>query len=559
MKKHSVLLLSGLLFLQLFTARADERPIWASASGEDERGAWADFAVNGATQRMRYIPAGTFIMGSPETEEFRQAGEIQHPVTLTEPFWLADSELTQALWTNVTAFNRSRWDDDPNLPVENVSWNDGKKFFQGLEKIIPGLKACYPTEAQWEYACRAGTAGPRYADMTNISWWAGNANYRTHPVKQRPPNSWGLYDMHGNVHEWCEDWYVPYSGQPETNPSPASGEGRIVRGGWAVDAAQTMRAAHRLGGDHPGGRYGNTGLRICIPASVSSVEKAEAVVSIPSKPILLWPEGAPGAMGDTDEDKPSITAYIPEHPNGASMLIVPGGGYHILVDYEGRDFALFLNKYGITGFVLKHRLGKRGGDFTKGYRHPIMMNDAARALRLIRTKAPEWGIDPARIGMMGCSSGGHLTSTMMTHFDYGNPETADPVDRASSRPDVAILCYPVVKISDQQWTMKMLLGMGEIDPKLIDELSAEKNIRPDTPPCFMLHTFEDSISTLNSVDLAAALHKQGVPYELHVFEKGKHGLSLCDKPPFTDPHPWAKDLTFWLEIRNFINRQGTEQ
>ncbi len=104
MKKHSVLLLSGLLFLQLFTARADERPIWASASGEDERGAWADFAVNGATQRMRYIPAGTFIMGSPETEEFRQAGEIQHPVTLTEPFWLADSELTQALWTNVTAF-----------------------------------------------------------------------------------------------------------------------------------------------------------------------------------------------------------------------------------------------------------------------------------------------------------------------------------------------------------------------------------------------------------------------------------------------------------------------
>lgn len=546
--------LLAVLFLTSSAAwAAPGKPAWASETGTDQYGAWAEFSVNSVTQRMRYIPAGTFMMGSPTNEEFRLPGEIQHEVTLTEPFWLADSELTQALWTNVTGFNRSRWDDDPNLPVENISWNDGKKFFQGLEKMIPGLKACYPTEAQWEYACRAGTAGPRYADMTNISWWAGNANYRTHPVKQLPPNAWGLYDMHGNVHEWCEDWHVPYTGQPQTNPSPASGEGRNVRGGWAVDA-KDQRAARRFGGDHPSGRYGNTGIRICIPSTVSTEKQIAAAVSVPSGPVLLWPEGAPGALGDTDEDKPSITAYIPEHPNGASMLIVPGGGYHILVDYEGRDFALFLNKYGITGFVLKHRLGKRGGDFTKGYRYPIMMDDAARALRLIRTRSAEWGLDPARIGMMGCSSGGHLTSTMMTHFDYGNPESADPVDRSSSRPDIAVLCYPVVKIDQQQWTMKMLLG-DRPAPELIDELCAEKNVRPDSPPCFMLHTFEDGISATHSVDLAAALHAKGVPYELHVFEKGKHGLSLCDKPPFTDPHPWAKDLIFWLEIRNFVNTE----
>ena len=107
--------------------------------------------------------------------------------------------------------------------------------------------------------------------------------------------------------------------------------------------------------------------------------------------------------------------------------------------------------------------------------------------------------------------------------------------------------------------MKMLLGMGEIKQEQIDELSAEKNVRPDTPPCFMLHTFEDGISAMHSVDLAAALYKQGVPFEIHVFEKGKHGLSLCDKPPFDDPHPWAKDMIFWLKIRNFVTSEGNEQ
>lgn len=498
-------------------------------------------------------------MGSPTNEQFRKDNEVQRKVTLTEAFWLADSEVPQDLWNAVMGTNRCRWNDDPKLPVENTSWNDGQAFCRKLNAAIPDLHITYPTEAQWEYACRAGSTAERYGPMTNISWWAGNARYRTHPVKQLTPNEWGLYDMLGNVQEWCLDWYAEYDGQVATNPAGLKGNGRSVRGGSCTQAAFGQRAAFRPGGDHPGGRYGNIGLRLCIPEGATVSSETAVREPIPKSPLLLWPEGAPGALGDTDEDKPSITAYVPEHPNGASMLIVPGGGYHILVDYEGRDYSEFLNQYGITCFVLKHRLGKRGGDPAKGYRHPIMMNDAARALRTIRTRSKSWGLDPDRVGMMGSSSGGHLTSTMMTHFDYGDPDAKDFIDRASSRPDLAVLCYPVIKIDQQKYSCLMLLGTNNPPQELVDDLSADKRIRPDSPPTFFLHTWEDdTVKMENSWDLAAALRKAGVPFEFHLFEKGKHGLSMCDKPPFKEAHPWAKDLIFWLEIRNFVNAEGTE-
>ena len=147
-------------------------------------------------------------------------------------------------------------------------------------------------------------------------------------------------------------------------------------------------------------------------------------------PIPLWPDGAPGALGGTTNDIPTLTPYLPDAANlsGAAIVICPGGGYAHLAPHEGNDFALWLNQHGVTCFVLKYRLGSHG------YRHPAMLQDAARAVRLVRARAAEWNIDPKRVGIMGSSAGGHLASTLMTHFDSGQPDAADPVERQSSRP-----------------------------------------------------------------------------------------------------------------------------
>src|SRR5262245_28349209 len=149
-------------------------------------------------------------------------------------------------------------------------------------------------------------------------------------------------------------------------------------------------------------------------------------------PLPLWPEGAPGALGKEDKDVPSITPYSPEpdKATGAALVVCPGGGYGGLAPHEGRDYALWLNGHGVAVFVLKYRLG------SGGYRHPAMLSDAARALRLVRAKAADWKIDPHRVGIMGSSAGGHLASTLLTHFDSGNPAAEDPIERQSSRPDI---------------------------------------------------------------------------------------------------------------------------
>ena len=145
------------------------------------------------------------------------------------------------------------------------------------------------------------------------------------------------------------------------------------------------------------------------------------------------------------------------------------------------------------------------------------------------------------------------------HITYPTEAQWEYACRASSRPDIAILCYPVIKIDQQKYSCLMLLGTNNPPQELVDDLSADKRIRPDSPPTFFLHTWEDdTVKMENSWDLAAALRKAGVPFEFHLFEKGKHGLSMCDKPPFKEAHPWAKDLIFWLEIRNFVNEEGTE-
>jgi acetyl esterase/lipase len=270
----------------------------------------------------------------------------------------------------------------------------------------------------------------------------------------------------------------------------------------------------------------------------------------PLPPIPLWPGAAPGALGDEEADRPTLTPYLPapETASGAAIVVCPGGGYGGLAAHEGRDYALWLNQHGVAAFVLKYRLGSRG------YRHPVMLQDAARAVRTVRARAAEWGCDPRRIGLMGSSAGGHLASTLLTHFDAGRPEAADPVERVSSRPDLGILCYPVITLGEftHAGSKQNLLGPNP-PAELVELLSNEKQVTRDTPPCFLWHTWEDPVVPVeNTLQFAAALRRAGVPFDLHIYEKGGHGLGLGDRPPFARTHPWAADCLYWLKARGFL-------
>ncbi len=284
-------------------------------------------------------------------------------------------------------------------------------------------------------------------------------------------------------------------------------------------------------------------LAILVPFSL--LLRAEKKDSIP-----LWPHGAPGALGKEDKDIPAITPYLPEpdKATGAALVVFPGGGYAGLAQHEGNDYALWLNQQGITAFVLKYRLG------SNGYRHPAMLNDAGRAVRLVRARAADWKLDPKRVGVMGSSAGGHLASTLLTHFDGGKPDAEDPLERLSSRPDLGILCYPVITMGEHthQGSKNNLLGKDPA-PELVRLLSNELQVTQETPPCFLFHTSEDSaVPVENSLTFAAALRHAGVPFDLHIYQKGRHGIGLGDKPPFAHVHPWASDCLFWLKEQGFV-------
>lgn len=262
--------------------------------------------------------------------------------------------------------------------------------------------------------------------------------------------------------------------------------------------------------------------------------------------ILLWKDGAPGALGHADHDKPTLSLYLPEESKatGAAMVIFPGGGYGHLAPHEGKGYAEWLAEHGIAGLVLKYRLG------SNGYRHPVMLNDAARAVRLAKYHSAEWGIDPDRIGIMGSSAGGHLASTLVTHFDDGNPSARDPIDRISSRPALGILCYPVVSLGafTHEGSKRNLLGKNP-SKDLVWLLSNELQVSSDTPPCFVWHTWEDTaVPVENSLQFAEALRKAGVPFDLHVYQKGRHGIGLGNG------HPWTKDCLFWLKEQGFLTK-----
>ena len=268
------------------------------------------------------------------------------------------------------------------------------------------------------------------------------------------------------------------------------------------------------------------------------------------QPVPLWSAAAPGALGTEGKDIPTLTPYLakPDKATGAAIVICPGGGYGGLADHEGKGYALWLNEQGIAGFVLKYRLG------SGGYRHPVMLGDAARAVRLVRARAADWQVDPKRVGIMGSSAGGHLASTLLTHFDAGDATATDVVERQSSRPDVGILCYAVISMgtNTHQGSKNNLLGKDP-SPELVKLLSNELQVTPQTPPCFLWHTWEDgAVKVENTLDFAQALRRNGVRFDLHIYEKGGHGLGLgsreYDPTKFLD---WTRDCASWLKVEGF--------
>ena len=255
---------------------------WADEWFEDEFGLGMFLSLGEVRQCFRWIAPGRFLMGSPETEPERWDDEVQHPVILSQGYWLADTACTQALWRAVMGDNPSGFQDDPANPVENVSWNDVQGFLARLNEIVPELDARLPSEAEWEYACRAGTETP-FSFGANITPeqvnyngnhpYAGGAKglYRekTVPVQSLPPNPWGLYEMHGNVWEWCADWFGDYPNGEVADPrGPASGASRVLRGGSWFGYGRYARSAYRSGYD-PGARDVDVGFRLALGPGAS--------------------------------------------------------------------------------------------------------------------------------------------------------------------------------------------------------------------------------------------------------------------------------------------------
>ena len=271
-------------------------------------------------------------------------------------------------------------------------------------------------------------------------------------------------------------------------------------------------------------------------------------------PMLLWPNGAPGALGDADDDKPTITAYVAaSNPTKTAVIVVPGGGYvHLAMGHEGVDIAAWLNAHGVTAFVLKYRLGPK-------YHNPIEREDAQRAIRTVRANAAKYGVATDHIGMWGFSAGGHLTATAGTQFDAGNAAATDPIEQQSSRPDFLVLAYPVITMLDPDVHKGSRLYLLGDNPTQMQEeaMSAELHVTAQTPPTFLFSTTDDNtVPVMNSVMFYAALVKAGVPAEMHIFQHGAHGAGLAMANP--ELKPWSDLLIKWMRERGYAAADVTQ-
>ena len=266
---------------------------------------------------------------------------------------------------------------------------------------------------------------------------------------------------------------------------------------------------------------------------------------------LLWPEGAPGAVGTEEADKPTLTIWPApaDKATGTAIVLCPGGGYGgLAIDHEGKQIGEFFNQQGVSIFMLKYRLAPR-------YKHPAPMQDVQHAIRTVRARAAEWKIDPARIGVMGFSAGGHLASTAATHFDAGLPEGKSNIEKTSCRPDFAILGYPVITMDPaitHGGSRRNLLGENPPD-ELVKLMSNELQVTAQTPPTFIFHTTEDAaVIPENAILFYSALRKAKVPAELHIYERGPHGVGLAQKDPILSS--WPARLLDWMKLRSLLTR-----
>ena len=269
----------------------------------------------------------------------------------------------------------------------------------------------------------------------------------------------------------------------------------------------------------------------------------------------LWPQGAPGAQGTAPTDVPALLAYpaTPDHNTGAAVVVCPGGGYGgLAMDHEGHQIARWLNNRGVSAWILRYRLG------SKGYHHPIQQGDVLRAIRTVRSQSVERGLDPRRIGVWGFSAGGHLASTAATHFDDGQSSADDPIETLSSRPDFAILSYPVITMDDtftHKGSKKNLLGSRIDNQDLVELMSNEKQVSKETPPTFIFHTADDrAVPVQNALAFFEALQQHGVTSELHVYQTGRHGVGLGGDDRVLST--WPARLEDWLRINGFLGEEA---
>jgi acetyl esterase/lipase len=282
-------------------------------------------------------------------------------------------------------------------------------------------------------------------------------------------------------------------------------------------------------------------MMLCIISLMSETNLAQTA------PIVLWENGPPGAVGKEPVDIPTLTPFPApkDKATGAAIIVLPGGGYSHLSDVkEGSAVAEWLNSLGITAFVLKYRLGMR-------YHAPAPLLDAARAMRTVRSRAKEWNIDPDRIGILGFSAGGHLASTLGTHFDAGRPDAKDEIEKSGSRPDLMVLVYPVITMGEFTHKGSKLNLLGENPtPEMIKLYSNELQVTKDTPPAFLVHTMTDpGVPVENSMMFADALRKAKVPFEFHLYEQGPHGFGLAPANPILAT--WTGRCADWLGLHGF--------
>ena len=255
-------------------------------------------------------------------------------------------------------------------------------------------------------------------------------------------------------------------------------------------------------------------------------------------------------MQKVDDPLIDITFFpVPCTDPRGTVIVCPGGGYHVLADHEADPIALWLNQAGLPAFVLRYRVAP--------HHHPAPLEDASRAVRLVRSRAAEFNVRPDRIGILGFSAGGHLVTTLATHFDPGKPQAADPVERVSSRPDAVIAGYPVVSLETFRHEGCLANLLGENWPEqVLHDLSNDLHVTAETPPTFLWHTAADEVAAVEqSILYARALQRNGVPFELHVFPHGAHGLGLGDGSSFVGASPqvaqWPHLCEVWLQSLGF--------